>query len=103
MRSRLRTERVPEDGGSRPASIFNKVDLPDPFGPTRPMWSPSKIPKDRPSKSGAAPNALARSCAERRRSAMRANDLNVIDGAEARARSHGRGRTDTITRLARFA
>src|SRR5687768_59 len=81
MRSLLRTDRVLADGGSRPASIFNNVDLPDPLGPTRPMWSPSKMPNDSPSNRGAAPNALARSWPERRRSGMRGNDINVIEYA----------------------
>ena len=45
-RSRLRTERVPADGSSRPARIRSSVDLPDPLGPMSPMWSPSKIPND---------------------------------------------------------
>jgi len=35
------------------------VDLPLPFGPTRPMRSPSWIPKDTSAKSGAAPYAFA--------------------------------------------
>jgi hypothetical protein len=34
------------------------VDLPDPFGPTRPAWSPSNNPKVRPSKRLRVPKAL---------------------------------------------
>ena len=64
MRSRLRAARVPDDGGSRPARIFSSVDLPEPLGPTRPTWSPSKTPSARPSKSGAAPKALESSWQE---------------------------------------
>jgi hypothetical protein len=47
MRRRLRAARVPEEGGSRPARIFSSVDLPEPFGPTRPTWSSSKTPSDK--------------------------------------------------------
>src|SRR5689334_11924710 len=63
MRRRLRAARVPADGSSSPPRTRSSVVLPDPFGPTRPTWSPSKIPKDRSSKSGAAPNALVSACA----------------------------------------
>src|SRR5512134_283269 len=64
MRSRLRAARVPDEGGSRPARILSSVDLPEPFGPTSPTWSPSNTPSDRSSKSGAAPNALCSSWQE---------------------------------------
>src|SRR5512139_3766301 len=68
MRSRRRAARVPEVGSSRPARILRSVVLPEPFGPTRPAWSPSKTPSDRPSKSGAAPKALDSSWQETRSS-----------------------------------
>src|SRR5512134_841965 len=58
MRSPRRAARVPEVASSRPPRILRRVVLPEPFGPTRPAWSPSKTPSDRPSKSGAAPNAF---------------------------------------------
>ena len=44
-----------ESGDSRPARILRRVDLPEPFGPTRPTWSPSKSPKDSPSKRDRVP------------------------------------------------
>ena len=50
-----RSERRPRSGDSRPARIFRRVDLPAPFGPTRPTWSPSKSPKDSPSKRDRVP------------------------------------------------
>ena len=40
---------------SRPARILRRVDLPEPFGPTRPTWSPSKSPNDSSSKSARVP------------------------------------------------
>src|SRR5689334_25277834 len=45
-----RSDREPRSAGSIPARILSNVDLPEPFGPTRPAWSPSKSPKVRPSK-----------------------------------------------------
>ena len=41
-----------------PARIFSRVDLPEPLGPTRPTWSPSKNPNERSSKSDRVPKAL---------------------------------------------
>ncbi len=55
MRTPPRTERVPRSGTSIPARILRSVDLPDPLGPTRPAWSPSKSPNDSPSKRTRAP------------------------------------------------
>lgn len=34
-----------------PARILRRVDLPEPLGPTRPAWSPSKSPNGGSSKS----------------------------------------------------
>ncbi len=68
--SRFRDERVPEDGTSSPDRIFRSVDFPDPLGPTTPMWSPSKMPKESPSNKGAAPKAFETSWQERSSSGM---------------------------------
>jgi len=56
-----RAARVPVLGSSRPARIRSSVVFPEPFGPTRPMWSPSNTPKERPSNNGAEPNDFPRS------------------------------------------
>ena len=53
-----RTDRPPVSGGSIPARILSKVDLPEPLRPTSPTWSPSKSPNDSPSKSDRDPYAL---------------------------------------------
>ena len=45
--------------------------MPEPFGPTSPTWSPSKMPNERPSKSGAAPKALVSSWPDSRSSGNR--------------------------------
>src|SRR6516162_8581245 len=37
-----RTLPVPDDGGSRPRRIFKSVDLPAPFGPSKPMQPGSR-------------------------------------------------------------
>jgi hypothetical protein len=35
--------------------IFSKVDLPEPFGPTNPTWSPSANPTDKSVNNGFTP------------------------------------------------
>ena len=51
---------------SMPARMLRKVDLPEPFGPMSPTWSPSKRPKESPSNSGWAPKPLVRDSQVRR-------------------------------------
>src|SRR5438093_7131733 len=58
MRTPPRTERVPRSGVAMPARILSSVDLPAPFGPMRPAWSPSKSPNESASKSDRAPYDL---------------------------------------------
>ena len=54
-----RTARVPRSGGSIPARILRSVDLPEPLGPTRPTWSPSRRPNDSCVEERAGPVGLA--------------------------------------------
>jgi hypothetical protein len=58
MRVRLRTATSPESAEIKPARIFSSVDLPDPFGPIRPMRAPSETVKETSRKSVVAPNAF---------------------------------------------
>src|SRR5687767_8155986 len=58
MRMPPRTDRLPVSGVVTPARILRRVDFPEPLGPTRPAWSPSNSPNDRPSKSDRAPYDL---------------------------------------------
>ena len=47
--------RAVRKGGIVVCAGIQRVDLPAPFGPTRPTWSPSKSPKDSPSKRDRVP------------------------------------------------
>jgi len=60
---RFRTATSPWSGFSVPARIRNNVDFPEPFGPIRPIRSPSETVKETSSKSGLAPNAFVIFCA----------------------------------------
>ena len=62
----------PGAGSSSPARMRSSVVLPEPFGPTSPMWSPSKMPSESPSNSGAAPKAFESSWQLRRAAQARA-------------------------------
>ena len=59
----LRTARSPLSGFTRPYRISRSVDFPEPFGPIRPMRSPSETVNEIFLKSGATPNFFERSCA----------------------------------------
>src|ERR1039458_2619463 len=65
MRARLRVATSPESASCSPASTASSVDLPAPFGPIRPMRSPSDTGKLISSKRGTAPNRFDRPCALR--------------------------------------
>ena len=54
----VRVDNKPLSGFSNPARIFSRVDFPVPLGPIKPVRSPSKRPKDRPSKRGREPPKL---------------------------------------------
>src|SRR5438309_9810480 len=56
LTTRSPIEMVPEVMFSRPASIRNKVDLPQPEGPTSTTNSPSSIGIDTPCKTSKLPN-----------------------------------------------
>src|SRR3954470_6807814 len=58
LTTRSPIEIVPEVMFSRPASIRNKVDLPQPEGPTSTTNSPSSIGIDTPCKTSKLPNDL---------------------------------------------
>ena len=64
-RARLRTASSPVSGSSCPARIASRVDLPAPFGPIRPILSPSFTVSEMFWKSGLAPNCLVTDCALR--------------------------------------
>lgn len=51
-------ESMPESAVSRPAKIFISVDLPEPFGPIRPILSFDEIPNDRFSNRAFVPKDL---------------------------------------------
>src|ERR1700683_415840 len=59
----LRMATSPLSGFTRPTRISSNVDLPDPFGPIRPMRSPSDTVNEIFLNSGATPNFFERSCA----------------------------------------
>src|ERR1700733_1489276 len=59
----FRTASSPLSGFTRPYRISSKVDLPEPLGPIRPIWSPSDTVNEIFLNSGATPNFLERSCA----------------------------------------
>src|SRR5260221_10416615 len=54
--------RSPASGGSSPARILSSVDLPAPFGPIRPTFSPARRSRDRPENNGRGPKLLVRLC-----------------------------------------
>jgi len=58
-RTPLRIATSPSSGVTRPSSIASSVDLPEPFGPTMPMRSPSFTMNEISRKSGVAPKRLA--------------------------------------------
>ena len=62
-RVRFRNDTSPLSGATSPARIRRRVDLPDPFGPIRPMRSPSEMVNETFWKSGFAPKAFVISCA----------------------------------------
>ncbi len=62
-RVRLRNDTSPLSAAISPARILSSVDLPDPFGPIRPMRSPSEMVNETFWKSGFAPKAFVISCA----------------------------------------
>src|SRR5208282_236495 len=62
-RVRLRNDTSPLSGATSPARIRSRVDLPDPFGPIRPIRSPSEMVKETFWKRGFAPKAFVISCA----------------------------------------
>src|SRR6202040_431610 len=57
-RVRLRNDTSPLSAFTSPARILRRVDLPDPFGPIRPMRSPSEMVKETFWKRGFAPKAF---------------------------------------------
>ena len=61
-RASLRRETSPASGSTFPARISSNVDLPEPFGPTTPIWSPSETVKAMLSNNGLAPYALRSDC-----------------------------------------
>src|SRR5664280_1495765 len=65
MRARLRVATSPESASCSPASTASSVDFPAPFGPIRPMRSPSDTGKLISSNNGTAPNRFDRPCAFR--------------------------------------
>jgi hypothetical protein len=62
-RSRFRNAISPSSGVSSAAKIRNKVDLPEPFGPMRPMRSPAVTVNETFWKRGLAPKAFEIPCA----------------------------------------
>ena len=58
---RLRMATFPLSGSMRPERISSSVDLPEPFGPIRPMRSPSDTVKEISWNSGATPNRFRQS------------------------------------------
>ena len=62
-RVRFRNDTSPLSASTSPARIRRRVDLPDPFGPIRPMRSPSEMVNETFWKSGFAPKAFVISCA----------------------------------------
>ena len=55
MRTRLRTASSPSSESICPARIPSSVDFPEPFGPIKPIRSPSDTVNDTFWKSGLAP------------------------------------------------
>ena len=62
-RVRLRTAISPLSGRTSPARIRSSVDFPEPFGPIRPMRSPSETVNETFWKSGFAPKCFEIPCA----------------------------------------
>src|SRR5580658_4366246 len=63
MRARLREETSPASVSSSPARTFNNVDLPAPFGPIKPIRSPSETVNEISSNRGTAPKRFDTPCA----------------------------------------
>jgi hypothetical protein len=58
MRRERRPDTTPASGFSCPARIFSSVDFPAPFGPIKPVRSPSSIPSVIPLNNGREPYDL---------------------------------------------
>jgi hypothetical protein len=93
------TSAVPALGRTRPQAIFTSVDLPAPFGPSRPTSSPSATSRSTPPSAVTAPYRFARPCARNAAtwpSLRRATALLFSHGPD-RARRRRRGEADPRT------
>src|SRR3979409_2529502 len=85
LTTRSPIEIVPEVMLSSPASIRNKVDLPQPEGPTRTTKAPSSIGIDTPCRTSNPPNDLrtSRICTDDIVSPPKARSLNGLGSVAA--------------------